>query len=233
VVDLVPEAYEVVDCGDDGDDRHPVGCGDGDEVDADGEPTELPVVPAMVEDGGDYGDDLDYGLELAEFAGLDGEAFAGGDGAETVDEELAADDDDRDPGMHDAGVVGDEKDEGRGDHELVGQRVEEHAEGGDLGAAASEVAVEAVGDGGEDEDGGGDDLLLTGHALEGGVGREGPYQQRNARNAGQRYGVRQVHVKRRGAERKSRVLPFSHKAGIQEQGLGSRDWGLGELISAP
>ena len=60
MVDLVPEAYEVIDSGDDGDDRHPVGGGDGDEVDAYGEGAEVPVVPTVVEDGGYNGDDLGY-----------------------------------------------------------------------------------------------------------------------------------------------------------------------------
>ena len=59
------------------------------------------------------------------------------------------------------GVVGDEDDVGGGDHELVGEGVEEHAHGGDLVAAAGEIAVEAVGDAGEDEDDAGDDLLLA------------------------------------------------------------------------
>src|SRR6266550_5030963 len=50
VVDLLPEADEVVDGGDDGDDGHPVDGGDGDEVDADDEAASPvgkpdPVVP--------------------------------------------------------------------------------------------------------------------------------------------------------------------------------------------
>src|SRR5207302_9184328 len=102
VVDLLPEGDEVVDRGDDGDDGHPVDSSDRDEEDADneaaaqvGEPD--PVVPAVGQDGGDDGDDLDDGLELADLAGFDGEAFGGGDGAEAGDEELAADDQDCEP----------------------------------------------------------------------------------------------------------------------------------------
>jgi len=192
-VDLVPEADEVVDCGDDGDDGHPVDGCDGDEVDADGEAPEVPVVPAMVEDGGDDGDDLGDGFELAELAGFDGEAFGGGDGAEAADEELASDDEDGDPGRHDAGVVLDEQDDAGGDHELVGEGIEEDAEGGDLAAAAGEVAVHAVGDGGEDEDDGGEDLLLAREAVGGELGRQRPDEQRNACDAAQRDGVRQIH----------------------------------------
>src|ERR1700677_3006026 len=123
----------------------------------------------MGEDRGDDGDDLDDGLELADLAGFDGEALGGGDGAETGDEELAADDEDGDPGGDDARVVGDEDDVGGGDKELVGEGVEEHADGGDLLAAAGEVAVEAVGDAGKDEDGAGDELLLSPAKADGSV----------------------------------------------------------------
>jgi hypothetical protein len=204
VVDLLPEADEVVDGGDDGDDGHPVDGRYGDEVDADdvaaaqaGKP--VPVVPAVGEDGGDDGDDLDDGLEFADLAGFDGEAFGCGDRAEAGDEELAAYDEDGDPGGDDAGVVGNEDNVGRGDHELVGEGVEEHAHGGDLVAAAGEVAVKAVSDAGEDEDEAGDDLLLAAAEAGGAVtlpgegGREDPDEQRNACNTAHRDGVGQVH----------------------------------------
>ncbi len=204
VVDLLPERDEVVDGGDDGDDGHPVDGGDGDEVDADdvaaaqgGEP--VPIIPAVGEDGGDDRDDLDDGLELADLAGFDGEAFVGGNAAEAGDEELAADDKDCDPWLDDAGVVADEDDVAGGDEELVGQWVEKHAHGGDLVAAAGEIAVEAVGDAGEDEDDAGDDLLLAAAesggavALPGEGGREDPDEQGNACNTAHRDGVGQVH----------------------------------------
>ncbi len=66
-------------------------------------------------------------------------------------------------------------------------------------AAAGEVAVETVGDAGEDEDDAGDDLLLAAAeaggavALEGKDGREDPDEQRNAGNTAHRDGVGQVH----------------------------------------
>jgi len=195
VVDLLPEAYEVIDRGDDRDDDHPIDGCDRDEADGDDEAAPVPVVPAMGEDGSDDGDDLDDGLELADLAGFDGEAFCCGDGAEAGDEELAADDEDGDPWGDDAGVVGDQNDEGGRDHELVGEGVKEHAHGGDLVAAAGEVAVEAVGDAGEDEDEGGDDLLLaaaqTGGAVsrKGKDGREDPDEEGHAGDATHRYGV--------------------------------------------
>ena len=42
-------------------------------------------------------------------------------------------------------------DEGGGDQQFVGQWVEKHAHGGDLAALAGEIAINAVGDGGGDE----------------------------------------------------------------------------------
>ena len=64
---------------------------------------ELPLVPVVGEHGGDDGDDLGDGFELAEIAGLDGEPFRRSDGTQDADEELAADDDDDDPDLDDLG----------------------------------------------------------------------------------------------------------------------------------
>jgi hypothetical protein len=221
MVDLLPEADEVVNRGDDGDDGHPVDGGDGDEVDSDDEAAmevgeQEPVVPAMGEDSSDDRDDLDDGFELADFAGFDGEAFSSGDTAETGDKKLAADDEDSDPGLDDAGVVGDEQDVGGGDHQLVGEWVEKHAHGGDLVASAGEVAVKAVSDAGKDEDDAGDDLLLAAPKAGGAVSlkgkdrREYPDEQRNGCNTAHRDGVGQVHGRflwRNGGE--LRALPIT------------------------
>src|SRR5882672_2508773 len=49
VVDLLPEADEVVDGGDDRDDGHPVDGGDSDEVNADDVAAPVPIVPAVSE----------------------------------------------------------------------------------------------------------------------------------------------------------------------------------------
>jgi hypothetical protein len=199
VIDLLPEADEIIDGRDDGDDGHPVDGGDGDEVDADDVSAPVPVVPAVREDGGDDRDDLDDGLELADLAGFDGEAFSGGDGAQAGDEEFASDDENGDPRLDDVGVVADEDDVAGGDQELVGERVEKHAHGGDLVTAAGEIPVEAICDAGEDEDDAGDDLLLTATEAGGAValpregGREDPDEQRNACNAAHRDGVGQIH----------------------------------------
>jgi hypothetical protein len=205
VVNLLPESDEVVDCGDDRYDGHPVDGGDGDEVDADDvsaaqawEPQ--PVVPAVSQDGCDDGDDLDDSLELADLAGLDGEALGRGDGAQARDEKLATDDKDGDPGLDDARGVGNKDDVSRRDHELVGEGIEKDAHGGDLFAATGEVAVETVCNGGENEDDAGDDLLLAPAqtrravtASKGEDGREDPDEQRKAGDAAHRDGVGQVH----------------------------------------
>jgi len=151
------------------------------------------------EDRSDDRDDLDDSLELADLAGFDSEAFGGGDGAQAGNEELAPDDEDGNPWLDDAGVVADEDDVAGGDEELIGERVQQHAHGGDLVAAAGEVAVESVSDARENKNDAGDDLLLaaaeTGGAvsLPGEGGREDPDEQRNACNTAHRDGVGQIH----------------------------------------
>jgi hypothetical protein len=174
VFDAAPERNEVVDGGDDGDERHVVDSDLGDEIDGDDEPSEMPNPPAVVKDGNDDRDDLDDGFELADVAGFDGETFRRCDGAESGDEELASNDDDGDPGLDDVRVVLDETDVGGGDEQLVGERVEEHADGGDLAAAAGEVAVDSVGNGEQDEEESGNDLLLAVEAAAREIGREHP-----------------------------------------------------------
>lgn len=147
----------------------------------------------MVQDGGDDGYYLDDCFEFAEVAGLDGKALAGGDGAEAADEEFAADDEDGDPGLHHVGIVGHEEDEGGRDHELVGKGVKEHAQGGDLAATTGEESVETVGDRSGDEESGRDEFLLAMSTLEGKARGESPYQERDACDSGERYGVGKVH----------------------------------------
>src|SRR6185437_14113362 len=116
-------------------------------------------MPLVGEDSGDDKDDLGDSLELAQLTGLDGEALGRGDRAQAGDQELAANDDDGDPNLDNRGVVSHQRHQGRGDHELVGQRVEKHAHGSDLAALACKVAVEAVCAGGEYEESGGAELL--------------------------------------------------------------------------
>jgi hypothetical protein len=195
VLDLAPEGDEVVDGGKNGDSSHVVDTDDSDEIDGDDEPSELPHVPAVVEDGGDDGDDLDNGFELADVAGFDGKAFRRGDGAESGDEELAADDHDGDPGLDYVRIELDEADVGRGDEQLVGERIEKHAHGGDLTATAREIAVDSVGDGEQDEEERSDDLLLTVEAAVREVRREHPDKDGHSEDSAYGDGVGQIHAK--------------------------------------
>ena len=99
-----------------------------------------------------------------------------------------------------ARIVGDQDDVGGGDHQLVGERVEQHAQRRDLVAAAREVAVEAVGDGREDEDARRRCSSCSpparpwrAHGSPGKRGRQNPDQQRHGGDAADRDGVGQVH----------------------------------------
>ena len=88
-------------------------------------------------------DDLQHRLELAVLVRGDGDALADADDAQHAHGDLTDDDDRGDPGGHP--VLRHERDEGGGDEQLVGERVEELPEGGDLLAAPRDVAVELVG----------------------------------------------------------------------------------------
>ena len=98
----------------------------------------------------------------------------------------------RDPGRNQAGIELHQRDKRSGDEELVGQGIEQYAHGRDLAAAAGQVSVDAVSDGGGDKQGRCQQLLL---AVKGAkmVGGKQPDQQRNAEDAGQRDGVGQIH----------------------------------------
>src|SRR6185437_16461556 len=97
---------------------------------------EGPLAPSVVQDGGHHRDDLDDGLKLAQVAGFDGEALGGGDGAQAVDQKLAPDNEHHDPWLYYPWVERDQNDIGGGDHELVGQWVQQHAQSSDLPSLA-------------------------------------------------------------------------------------------------
>src|ERR1017187_1019922 len=78
-INFSPETDEVVDCGDGRYQGSEVDGCDGDPLDRNDEEAELPLVPLMGQDGGDYGDDLGDRFQLAQVAGLDGEALRGSD----------------------------------------------------------------------------------------------------------------------------------------------------------
>src|SRR5438045_2475776 len=146
----------------------------------------------MIEDHGDDSYDLDDHLQFAQFAGLDSESLGGGDGTQAADQELATDDDNRNPCRNEAGIQLDQSDERGGDQEFVGQGIEENSHGRDLLAPAGEVAIDTVGDGGGNEDERGQEFLFSMNTGETRAGKD-PHQQRDAEDATERDGVGQVH----------------------------------------
>jgi len=147
----------------------------------------------MVEDNGHYRNDLHHHFELAEFAGFDSETFRSGDGTQAAHQELAADDDYGNPRGNQAGIQLHQRNEGGGDEKLVGQRIEQDSHGGDLTALASEVAVDSVGGRSGDEDCRCQQLSFAIDAVEARA-QQDPHQQRNAGDADERDGVRQIHT---------------------------------------
>src|SRR5581483_382157 len=208
-VNLRPEGHEIIHGRNQREGDHESdGCAR-DHVNGKNEEAEIPVFPAHREDGGDHGDDLHDHLEFAEIAGLDGEAFGGGDGTEAADHEFTANHDDGHPRRHDLRVELHQGYEGGGDEQLVGERIEEHAHGGDLAAAAREVTINAVGDRGGNENRGGEQLFFAVQAAEAAAGQD-PDQHRYAENAAERDVVGQVHrQKLAGVEARPRQLNYA------------------------
>lgn len=151
-----------------------------------------PLFPAVIEDDGDHGNDLDDHFELAQVAGFDGKSTGRGDRAQAAYQEFAADDDYCDPGGNQAGIELNQRNESGGDEKFVGHGIEQNAHGGDLAALAREVSVDAVGHGGGNENGRGEQFFRAVFAAEV-AGRQDPDQQGNAADADQRNGIRQVH----------------------------------------
>lgn len=193
VFNSAPECYEVVDGGDGGDSGHVVDANHGDKVDGHDEPPEVHDVPAVVKDREADGDDLDHSFELAHVAGLNGETFRRGDGAEAGDQKFASNDKDSDPWFYDVRVVLDQSDVGGGDEQLIGEGIEQHTHGSDLAAPASEVAIDPVGNGDKDEEDSGYDLLLAVESTVEKMGREHPDEDGDGGNAADRDGVGQIH----------------------------------------
>ncbi len=140
-VNAIPEGDEVIDGGEQGNDQHEPDGHAGDEVNSDDESEEVPLVPAVRENGSDDGDNLQDHLQFAEVAGLNGEAFGGGNTAKSGDEEFASQDQNHDPGGHEIGREADEEDESGGDEEFVGHGVEKDSHAADLSVLAGEVTV--------------------------------------------------------------------------------------------
>src|ERR1039458_4281948 len=97
-VNLRPECGEVIDGRNQRNADHEPDRDVGDPVHREDEvPVNRPLLPAVVKNDRNHGNDLHHHLELAQFAGFDGETLGRSDGAQTADQELAANDDHRDP----------------------------------------------------------------------------------------------------------------------------------------
>jgi hypothetical protein len=150
-IDLGPESDEIVHGGDDRDSDHEPDGHSCNEIDRDDEIAEIPGLPVMVDNRRHYADDLHNHFQLAEIAGLDGKPFGRSDAAQSAYQELTTNDDYRYPGWDDARIELHQRDESRGNHQFVRQRIEQHAHGGHLATFPRQVAIEAIGDGGQDE----------------------------------------------------------------------------------
>ena len=108
--------------------------------------------PDLVDEDEGEAQDLDERVELAEQGGAEVAEGAGGEeqGGDEQDSEVAAEDEDGDI-TRDQAHVGEDQEEGA-EEELVGDGVEILAEDGALGERASEEAVEAVAEAGDDEE---------------------------------------------------------------------------------
>jgi len=108
--------------------------------------------PDLVDEDEGEAQDLHQRVELAEQGGAEVAERAGGEeqGGDEQDSEVAAEDEDGDI-TRDQAHVGEGQEEGA-EEELVGDRVEILAEDGALGERASEEAVEAVAEAGDDEE---------------------------------------------------------------------------------
>src|SRR6266404_1270984 len=110
------------------------------------------------------GANLQDHFSFAQNGRFDGEAFGGGDIAQTQDGEFTADDNDDHPGGNQVHVH--QGNEGGGDEEVVRNGVEQDAERGHLQAAAREVAVGPIRGSREQENGHSKNLEVHGKAPE-------------------------------------------------------------------
>src|SRR4029077_9799111 len=185
VVDMAPEAQKILRGGHQRADHHQPEQKEGQEIQR-GMPRSS--------DEHSYGAYLENHLGLAEHGRFDGEAFGGGDVAQAKHGEFASDDDDHHPGGNQVHVH--QGNESGGDEELVGDGVEQDAEGGDLQAAAREVAVGPIGRGGEQENGHAENFEVHVKAPQldvGAAGQKYDDENGNEKNPQQRECIRKIH----------------------------------------
>lgn len=101
------------------------------------------------EDEGTEGNVLDNGLPFAQATGRHDNAGGGGNPAQSGDDNLAAENDQGDPGGEFAG--GNEHDQGGGHQHLIGQGIHQLAQHRYFFVLAGEVTIDPVGSGGDTE----------------------------------------------------------------------------------
>ena len=114
--------------------------------------------------------------------------------AQSADQKFAANHHHRHPRGNECGIELHQCDECGSNEQLVGQRIEEHAHGRDLAAFARQIAINAIGDGGEDENDRSENLSLAGPRAEEARSAKYPYEERDGGDAGERDGVWKVHA---------------------------------------
>ncbi len=109
-----------------------------------------------------------------------------GHGPESGNGDLAADDDDRHPGRDCPGS--DETDESRDDQQLIGSRVEELAQNGDLFFSPGPKTVQHICECSQDEDSEGDDVMAPE------ISQEHNYENGDGEDAKIGQGERAIHL---------------------------------------
>jgi len=153
-IDASPECDEVIHRRQQGYDEHEPDCNARDQLNADDEAEEIPLIPAVSENRCYNGDNLQDHFQLAKIARLNGKAFGGGDAAQAGDQELAPEHENNDPRRHEVGGEADEEDESGGNQEFIRHGIKENSYAADLAVLAREVAVKAIGDRGQNKDSG-------------------------------------------------------------------------------
>src|SRR5947209_5218279 len=146
----------------------------------------------MIENDGDYRDDLNQHLEFAKIARLNGETFRSGDRTQAADQELTPNYDDRHPRRYQLGIELHQGDKSSGDKKLVGQRIKQDPHRSYLTTSSRQVTIDAICNGGADKNEGRQDFLFAVQAGKPAT-LQYPHQQWNAEYTCQRYVVGQVH----------------------------------------
>src|ERR1044071_7937030 len=200
LVNLLPEAPEVIDSRNQRDGHHEPNSHSRHKVYVQNErehsQIEIPRVPAQGQNRGHHGDNLHHHFQLAQFAGFNGKAFRCTYPPQSADQKFSADNQHHHPYIHDVRAEAQQGDIAGVNHQGVRERVQQHAHGGDLPAAPRQVSIQAVGNRSQDEDAGRQHhpqrLFLRTFGAE--IRRsKDPYDQRDSGNPRKRNVVRQVH----------------------------------------